>query len=216
MGFWKKLGKTFIKASINTAIIVFTEKQLNKQIKIQISSNVIKMIILFIAFLINRFSLFGQNASLFISSLIIVFLLFHSAICLIPKIVRLVKTSIRYKIIPLIPMIINGTSPSEIVTYYICSWGSLAWKIKTKFDKIAGEWVPSANDIYAIVWKYLGKKFLVFIITLGVYLVLFNLIIERLLLISMIGISRPKVYILPFSMAVDLIFKTKITQYIIG
>jgi hypothetical protein len=216
MGFWKELGKTFVKASINTAIIVFTEKQLNKQIKIQISNNVIKMIILFIALLINRFSLFGQKASLFISSLIIVFLLIHSAICLIPKIVRLVKTSIRYKIIPLIPMIINGTSPSEIVTYYICSWGPLAWKIKTKFDKIAGEWVPSANDIYAIVWKYLGKNFLLFIITLGVYLVLFNLIIERLLLISMIGIARPKVYILPFSMAVDLIFKTKITQYIIS
>jgi hypothetical protein len=135
---------------------------------------------------------------------------------LIPKIVRLVKTSIKYKIIPLIPMIINRTSLSEIVTYYICSWGQLAWKIKNKFDKIAGEWVPSANDIYAIVWKYLGKKFLVFIITLGVYLVLFNLIIERLLLISMIGITRLKVYILPFSMAVDLIFKTKIMQYIIG
>jgi hypothetical protein len=55
MGFWKELGKTFVKASINTAILVFTEKQLNKQIKIQISNNDIKMIILFIALLINRF-----------------------------------------------------------------------------------------------------------------------------------------------------------------
>jgi len=216
MGFWKELGKAFVKGSITYAITAFAEAQLNKQIKIQIVNNVIKMIIFFIALLINRLSLFGQSMSLYISSLIIVALLFHSAICLIPKIVRFVKTLINYKIIPLIPMIFNKTRPSEIVAYYVFSWGPLAWEIKNRFDTTVGEWVPTADELFDSVWKYIGKRFLIFIVTLGVYFVLFNLIIKPLFLLSMIGITGPKVYVLPFSMAMDSVFKTGITQWLTG
>ena len=215
MGFWKELGKVLVKSSITFGIITFAKTQLNKKIENQIVNNIIKMIIFFIALLIKRFSLFGQNMSLFISSLIIVALLFHSAICLIPKIAGLVKTLINYKIIPLIPIIINRTSPSEIVAYYVFSWGPMAWDIKNKFDRTVGEWLPTADDLFESVWKYVGKKALIFVVTLVVYFVLFNLIVKPLLLISMIGITGTKVYILPFSMAIDFIFKTGITQLII-
>jgi len=216
MGFWKELGKVLLKGGITVAIVSFAEAQLNKIIKNLIVNNVIKMILFFIALLINRLSLFDQSMSLFISSLIIVALLFHSAICLVPKIVRFVKTIINYKIIPLIPMIFDGTSPSEIVAYYIFSWGPLAWKIKNKFDRTVGEWVPKADDLFDSVWKYVRKRFIIFIVTLCVYFALFNLIVRPLLLISMIGVAGPKVYILPFSMAMDSVFKTGITQLIIG
>jgi len=153
---------------------------------------------------------------MFIASLILVFLLFHSAVCLIPKIVGLIKTLINYKIIPLIPMILDGTSPSEIVAYYVFSWGPLAWKIKNKFDMTVGEWAPTADELVDSVWKYVGKRFIIFIITLGVYFVLFYLIVRPLIQISIMGVKGLKVYVLPFSMAIDFIFKTGITQWIIG
>jgi len=103
-------------------------------------------------------------------------------------------------------MILNGTSPSEIVSYYIFSFGPLAWKMKIKFDTTVGEWVPTADDLFESVWKYVGKRALIFVVTLGIYLFLFNLIVKPLLLISMIDVAVPKVYALPFSMAMDSVF----------
>lgn len=215
MGFFKEFAKIFVKSSIIGAIVGYAKTKLDEQIRNQIINNVIKMIIFFSTIIINHFSLFGQNLSLFISSLIIVALLIHSAVCFIPKIIKLFKTLINYKIIPLIPMIFEGTSPSEIVAYYIFSWGSLAWKIKNKFNETVGEWVPDADELFGYVWVYIGKRFLIFIFTLGIYLVLFNLIVRPLILTSTMGVGL-KVYLLPFFMAIDFIFKTEITQWIIS
>ena len=196
-------------------IVQFVEEQLNTLIKWQIINNCIKMAIFVIAVLINRFTLFGQ-ASIVIASVLIVALLLHSIIFAIPKLIRLFLTLKRYKVFPLIPMIVDGVSASEIVAYYIGSWGSLAMAIKDKYDKTIGEWLPTADDLADSLVKYVGLRALIFAISLGAYFALFNLIARPLVLSAGFDGAGLRVYVLPFSMAIDFLFATEITHWVIG
>ena len=207
--------KVAAKMTTTRLVIQFVENQLNTLIKRQMMNNCVKLVLFIIAVLINRFSLFGQ-ASIAIASVIIAALFFHSVIFTIPKMIRLFLTLKRYKVFPLIPMVADGVSASEILAYYIGSWGSLAMEIKSKYDKSIGEWLPTADDIADSLIKYVSFRFLVFIGSLGVYLVLFNLIARPFILQAGFGEAGLRIYVLPFSMAIDFLFRTEITQWIIG
>jgi len=208
------IAEIFMKAVVKSAVIRFIGEQLNKTIKKQIINNCVKIVVLLIAILVYGFSLFGQ-ASLFIGSVIIVALIFHSVFFTIPKMIRLLLTMKRYKIIPLIPMIFEGIRPSEIVAFYIGSWGSLAMAIKKEFDKTIGDWLPTADELADKLMVYVGLRFFVFVVSIVVYIILFNLV-ARPLLFSSVGIAELWAYALPFSMAIDFLFNTEITQWIIG
>ncbi|MCL2231667.1 MAG: hypothetical protein FWB99_01145 [Treponema sp.] len=217
MGFFDmlKVGlKVITKMTITHLIVQFVEEQLNALIKRQIINNCVKMVIFVIAVLINRFTLFGQ-ASIVVASVLIVALLLHSIIFAIPKLIRLFLTLKRYKVFPLIPMLFDGVSASEIVTHYICSWGSLAMAIKDKYDKTIGEWLPTADGLADALIKYVGLRALIFAVSLGAYFVLFNVFARPLILSAGFDGAGLRVYALPFSMAIDFLFNTRITQWVL-
>ncbi|MCL2192124.1 MAG: hypothetical protein FWB78_01855 [Treponema sp.] len=213
MGFWSHVLKTAVKHIVKKHVIQFIGEQLNKMIVMQIIINCVKMGLLLIAILVNGFSLFGQ-ASLFVSSGIIILLLFHATLFTIPKIIRALLTMTRYKMFPLIPMIFGGVRPSEIVAYWIGSYGWLARKIKKEYDKTIGDWLPNANQLVDELWIHVGLRFLVFAVSIGIYIILFNFVARPLLLLPAFGDIGLWVYAFPFSMAIDFLFNTGITQWI--
>lgn len=217
--FWngvKQVLKGAAKVTISYAVIKFVEDQLNKQIRNQIISNLIKLVVFLAAIFISGLSPFGKNVSMFISSVIMTGLLVHSFICLIPKVIKTVKTMKKYKIIPLIPLIFDGVSLTEITAYWISSWGPLASALKEKFGSIIAEWIPTADELYDAIKKYAGLRFCVFIVTLALYFVLFTFAAKPILQLAAMRVAGLKVYLLPFSMAIDFLFKTDITQWITG
>jgi hypothetical protein len=212
MGFFTDIGKTLTRTGILIIAGEFVRKQLNKLIKRQIIINAIKLCFFLGAVLISSFSFFGVTVSLYISSIIITGLLIHSAIMVIPKVTAIVPTL--WKL--LISMINKKAyTPSEILAEYIRLCHPWALKPKAWLDVKLKGWVPTANDLAAYVWGYLGKRFLGFVISFAVFLITFNLVVRPLLHAEIIGIGAIKIYLVPFFMAIDFIFKTHLMEILI-
>lgn len=209
-----------VKGVVNTSLKIIAgewiKKQLDKLIKKTIINNVIKQILFIAAILISHVSLgllFGKSAALLISSIIITGLLFHSIIKNIPKLWAILKSIFKYK--ASISLFIGRASPSEILADFVYSCHPVVFKIKGKLDEKLQGWVPTADDLVDYVWDYVGKRALVFVISLAVFLVSFSLIAKPIMLRSVVGITGLKIYITPFAMAIDYLFNTELMRWVI-
>ena len=214
MGFLADLGKTIVQTSILTLTGEFVRRQLNELIKRQITVNVIKLCLFLLAMFISYVSIFGKTASLYISSFILTGLLLHAVIKAFLN--AIAWAPILWDHRQFISMGIKGSRPTEILASYIILRYPWAFKMKAALDAKLKGWVPSANDLVDYVWAYIEKRFLVFGVSLAVFLVSFNLIIRPMLQLSILGIGRLKIYLAPFAMAIDFIFKTELTRFILG
>jgi len=208
----KNLVKNVIRTSIIYLAGEFVKNQLNDIIRVQIITNAVKLCLFLAAVFIFYKSIFGITSSMFIGSLIITGLLVHSLIMTLPKAISLFLTLWKYKFF--IALFIGKASPSEILAYYIRLCHPWALKIKAWLDKRLNGWVPTANDLVDYVWGYLGKRLLVFGISMTVFLVSFNFFVRPMLHVNVLGIGWLKVYFLPFAMAIDFLFKTELMQLI--
>jgi len=84
--------------------------------------------------------------------------------------------------------------------------------INGKLDEIPVDFVLTADDPVADIMASPGKRFLIFVVNLGVYILIFNLVVRRFMLMPVVGDIGPLVYAMPFSIAVDFLFSTEITQ----
>jgi hypothetical protein len=209
-----------IKGVVNTGIKFIAsewiEKQLDKLIKKTIVNSVIKQMLFLAAILISYVSLgvlFGKSVSLLISSITITGLLLHSLIRTLPMVWAILKIIVKHK--GFILSFIKGVSPSEIIADFVYSCHPLVFMIKARLDEKLRGWVPTADDLVEYVWGYVGKRALIFVISLAVFFISFYFIAKPILLRSVIGISGLKIYLSPFAMAIDYLFKTEIMQWVI-
>jgi hypothetical protein len=218
MGFWGELGKTLVKTAALVTAGEAAKKLLDKVIKNQIRNNAIKLAVFFIAILISYISVFGENISLLISSVLMLGILLHSMVMLLFKI----PPFLRY-IVPFLFEIISRRekkrSIAEIITQYVAN--CYPWIFKAKdwlYNIFGGRFngiLPTVNDLVDYIWGYIGKQTLVFVITLVLYIVSFNFIVRPRLQSSVLGVSGLKMYLVPFAMAADFIFKTRLMQWVV-
>lgn len=116
-------------------------------------------------------------------------------------------------------IIVQSKSPAEIITKYVTKCHPWVFRAKDWLYKAFGGRfngiLPTVDDLVGHIWGYIGKQALVFGITLVLYIVSFNFIVRPMLQLSILGVTGLKMYLIPFAMAVDFIFKTQLMRWVI-
>jgi hypothetical protein len=217
MGFWKELAKVAVNITLTVAAGEFIKKQLNKLIKKTIINSIVRQVLFLAAVLVPYISLgvlFGKNVSFFISSVLLVCLLLDSIIRIIPKIYGFLRAFFKYKLFIPFFCFFQGYGPSDILADYLYSTHPFIFGVKAGLDEHLNGWIPSADALVGYVWGYLGKQIVIFILAMAVFLVSFNIIVKPMLLSAIVGVTGLKLYVAPFAMAIDYLFKANTMEWI--
>lgn len=182
--------KVIVGFTITRVACSRAEERFHTLVVSQIVYNMIMLCVFIIAMLIAHFDFFGEKSSSFISTSLMLGMLITSTVRITIKL-----PFIFAYILPFPIHLIRGYSIGEIISKYVA-------KTHPAMDLLLGMFV-TYEELLDEIWGYLGKQILVFCMTMGFYIGLFNFIVKPMLQVSVLGIKGVKMYLLPFIMAID-------------
>ncbi len=214
MALLKTLIKSVSKVCVSCVLGEVARGFLNKIIKRQIINNSILLLIFLIAVLISYIKLFGKDISLFITAVIVLGIMVYSIVRFIIFFIRQIPLIISFPI-----EVFKAKSLTEAICIYVYKKYAWIFKLRDLFYRIFNGFfkdsLPEPKDLVDYIWGYLGKQLIIFIVSLGLYLLIFTLFVKPLLQFTCTGISGIKIYFVPFAMAIDYFFKTNLMALLI-